>query len=358
MNKLCLAPALRRPPYSWSRIPTQRIRALRAYSTPSSSGKLPQAEPLSAPVNTTPNRTPASVLGTPLADVPQDGFIPDLMQYDKLLDEHSVADFPPTQRAPFANRVIVRNDPSMITGNFYDTSAQDSQDPSRLEALEDREGIRDEEAEEMEELDDEETMGDVRDTTSESPLTPKQVAKLHNYPLIMRRVTQQTGKGKIHSMYSLVVVGDGNGLVGYGEGKDAEAAVAREKALAKALRSMDYVERFEKRTFWTEIESKFGSTKIILRPRPVGFGLRCNPNIHQVLKAAGIKDASAKVWGSRNPLMVIKGLFRMLQAGHAPLGMGDGVGGGMRRLDKGSGLRNKSAIERDRGRKMVDLRTL
>lgn len=360
MNRLCLAPALRRPPQSWTRVPTQRTPPLRAYSTPSSSSSKPtqtaQAEPSSTPLSTTSNaRTPASVLGTPLADVPQDGFIPDLMQYDKLLDEHSVADYPPTQRAPFANRVIIRNDPSMITGNFYDTSAQDSQDPSRLE---DEEGIRDEEVEELEELDEEEAMSDVRDTTSESPLTPKQVAKLHIYPLLMRRVTQQTGKGKIHSMYSLVVVGDGNGLVGYGEGKDAEAAVAREKALAKALRSMDYVERFEKRTFWTELESKFGSTKIILRPRPVGFGLRCNPNIHQVLKAAGIKDASAKVWGSRNPLMVIKGLFRMLQAGHAPLGMGDGIGGGIRRLDKGSGLRNKSAIERDRGRKMMDLRTL
>lgn len=363
MNRLCLPSTLLRSPQSWARIPPQRIYALRAYSIPtSSSGKAPQTaqvDPPSTPLNSTSNlRTPASELGVPLVDVPQDGFLPDLMQYDKLLDEHSVADFPPTQRAPFFNRVIIRNDPSMITGNFYDTSAQDSQDPSRLQETEDREGILSEEAEELEELDDEEAMGDIRDTTSECPLTPKQVAKLHIYPLIMRRVTQQTGKGKIHSMYSLVVVGDGNGLVGYGEGKDTEAAVAREKALAKALRSMDYVERFEKRTFWTEVDSKFGGTKIILRPRPVGFGLRCNPNIHQVLKAAGIKDASAKVWGSRNPLMVIKGLFRMLQAGHAPLGMGDGVGGGMRRLDKGNGLRNKSAIERDRGRKMVDLRTL
>ena len=349
MNRVRLAAVLRR---SWA---PPRNYPRRPFSTPSSSGGPPgtaQVDPLSPDA-----RTPASALGTPLADVPQDGFIPDLMQYDKLLDEHSVADFPPTQRAPFANRVIVRNDPSMIVGNFYDTSAQtqDSDDPSRLDAREDSEGIRDEDAEER---DDDEAMGDIRDTTSACPLTPKQISKLHIYPLLVRRVTQQTGKGKIHSMYSLVVVGDGNGLVGYGEGKDQEAAVAREKALAKALRSMDYVERFEQRTFWTEIENKFGGTKIILRPRPVGFGLRCNPNIHQVLKAAGIKDASAKVWGSRNPLMVIKALFRMLQSGHAPLGMGDGVGGGMRRLDKGGGLRNKSAIERDRGRKMVDLRTL
>lgn len=333
MNRLRLASRLQK---SWT-----RSRTLRLYS----SGKPTQTAEVEATSSDAP--TPTSPPGVPLADIPQDGFIPDLMQYDKLLDEHSVADFPPTNRAPFANRVIVRNDPSMITGNFY------AQDASRHETLNGEAA-----EEEMEDLDDDEAMGDVGDTTSERPLTPQQIAKLHIYPLLMRRVTQQTGKGKIHSMYSLVVVGDGKGLVGYGEGKDAEAAVAREKALAKALRSMDYVERFEHRTFWTEMENKFGSTKIILRPRPVGFGLRCNPNIHQVLKAAGIKDASAKVWGSRNPLMVIKGLFRMLQAGHAPLGMGDGVGGGMRRLDKGSGLRNKSAIERDRGRKMVDLRTL
>ncbi|KIJ59358.1 hypothetical protein HYDPIDRAFT_100810, partial [Hydnomerulius pinastri MD-312] len=172
------------------------------------------------------------------------------------------------------------------------------------------------------------------------------------------RVAQQTGKGKIHSMYVLVVVGDGRGLVGYGEAKDEEVPVAKEKALAKALRSLDTVARFEDRTVWSEIEGKFGATKVILRPRPVGFGLRCNPNVHQVLKAAGIKDASAKVWGSRNPLGVVKCLFRMLTAGNAPLGMGDGVGGPGRRLDKGSGLRTKEAVERDRGRKLVDLRTL
>lgn len=133
----------------------------------------------------------------------------------------------------------------MIIGNFYDTSASPS--PSHLDALEEqREGIQDEdlEAEELEEADDDETMSNVHGSTaSESPLTPQQVAKLHVYPLLMRRVTQQTGKGKIHSIYSLVVVGDGNGLVGYGEGKDEEAAVAPDKTLAKALRSMDYVER-------------------------------------------------------------------------------------------------------------------
>ncbi|KIL56254.1 hypothetical protein M378DRAFT_172841, partial [Amanita muscaria Koide BX008] len=87
-----------------------------------------------------------------------------------------------------------------------------------------------------------------------------------------------------------------------------------------------------------------------MRPRPVGFRLRCNPNLHQVLKAAGIKDISAKVWGSRNPVNVVKAAFKMLWAGHAPLGMEDGVSGKGRKLDKGEEVRSMCEVERERGR--------
>ncbi|KAI0322841.1 ribosomal protein S5 domain 2-type protein, partial [Amylostereum chailletii] len=167
---------------------------------------------------------------------------------------------------------------------------------------------------------------------------------------ISRIVVQQTPKGKVQRFANLVVVGNGKGLVGYGEGKAEDMPRANHKAWIEAVRNMDYVDRFEQRTIWTEMESKMGATRIILRPRPVGFGLHCNPNIHQVLKAAGIKDISAKVWGSRNPMAVIKLLFRMLYAGNAPLGMGNGIGGRGRKLDKGSGMRGKQEIERDRGR--------
>ncbi|KAH9031655.1 ribosomal protein S5 domain 2-like protein [Lactarius pseudohatsudake] len=184
-----------------------------------------------------------------------------------------------------------------------------------------------------------------------------ELEKLHRFPLIRRRVTQQTGKGKIHRQGVLVVVGNGNGLVGYGEAKHDDPSRATGRAFAMAVRNMDYVDRFEGRTIWTEMSSKLGATRIILRPRPVGFGLHCNPNVHQVLKAAGIKDISAKVWGSRNPLNVIKLLFRMLHAGNAPLAMGNGIGGPGRKLDKGSGVRGKQEIERERGRKLVNLRT-
>ncbi|KZV95849.1 ribosomal protein S5 domain 2-like protein [Exidia glandulosa HHB12029] len=187
------------------------------------------------------------------------------------------------------------------------------------------------------------------------PYTPGYVYSLMTFPLLLRRTVQQTGKGKINNNYTLVVVGNGNGLVGIGEGKDMESFMrSREKAIADAVRNMDYVERFEDRTIWTEIDDKLGATRIILRPRPVGFGLACNPYIHQILKAAGIKDISAKVWGSRNPLNVIKTVTRMLHAGHMPVQFGSGTTTrGGRRMEGKTGVRGKQAVERERGRKLV-----
>ncbi|KXN80868.1 putative 37S ribosomal protein S5, mitochondrial, partial [Leucoagaricus sp. SymC.cos] len=101
---------------------------------------------------------------------------------------------------------------------------------------------------------------------------------------------------------------------------------------------------------------KLGATRLIIRPRPVGFGLRCNPFLHQVLRAAGFKDISAKVWGSRNKLNVIKCAFNMIQGGHAPVGMGDGIGGKGKRLSRGMGMIGKEEMERARGRKLISLR--
>jgi len=236
----------------------------------------------------------------------------------------------------------MRNDPSLFTPDESSKSAEQERE--------------DEWAEEEEEEEEQDGAEDQHHPPV-LPLSKPELDKLHRFALITRRVTQQTGKGKIHRRGVLVVVGNGNGLVGYGTAKHDDGARASSRAFAMAVRGMDYVDRFENRTIWTEMSSKLGATRIILRPRPVGFGLHCNPNVHQVLKAAGIKDISAKVWGSRNPLNVIKLLFRMLHAGNAPLAMGNGIGGPGRKLDKGSGVRGKQEIERERGRKLLNLRT-
>lgn len=109
-----------------------------------------------------------------------------------------------------------------------------------------------------------------------------EVSRLHRFPLITKRVVQQTGKGKQPSFYSLVVVGNGRGMVGYGEGKDINVPRSIDKAFVAAVKSMDRVDRFENRTLWGQLEGKFGATHIIMRARPSGHGLACNPYIHQV----------------------------------------------------------------------------
>ncbi|KAF9544262.1 hypothetical protein CPC08DRAFT_745319 [Agrocybe pediades] len=260
---------------------------------------------------------------------------PDLRQHDAMLDPRDVIEIPPDEMSPHHNRVIIRNHRSVF--HNYESDADD--------------------------LLDEEVPGsgsaeqDSNDSILKSiPVPGKYYQNLYHSILMRRSVVQQTGKGKIRRIAYMVLVGDGNGLVGYGEGKHSNSGVAMKAARIAAIKNMDWVERFEKRTIWTEMQAKLGATQVILRPRPVGFGLRCNPFVHQILRAAGMKDISAKVWGSRNKLNVIKALFRMLHAGHAPTGMGDGVGGPGKKLSKGVGVRGKGELERARGRKLINLR--
>ncbi|KAJ2914122.1 hypothetical protein MD484_g6281, partial [Candolleomyces efflorescens] len=242
----------------------------------------------------------------PVATTPE---YPDLMRPDPLLDPKDVIDFPPTADNPFHNRVIVYNHRSVFD-NYSDEAIFGSKSQS---------------------------MDQSDEFTQKLPVSKRYFDKLHSAILMRRGVVQQTGKGKIRRISFQILVGNADGLVGLGEGKHANSMVALKSAQIEAVRNMDWVERFEKRTVWTEMRTKLGGTELILRPRPVGFGLRCNPYLHQILRAAGFKDISAK-------------------AGHAPTGMGDGLGGKGKKLSKGSGLVGQQELERARGRKLVSLR--
>lgn len=101
-------------------------------------------------------------------------------------------------------------------------------------------------------------------------LSPGEIRGLFRFPLVVKRVVTMKSKGKMPSMYSLVVVGNGRGLVGLGEGKDDTANKAVQKAFNQAVRSMDYVERYEDRTVSGTMKSNFGTCKIEMRSRPPG----------------------------------------------------------------------------------------
>ncbi|CAG8658285.1 5833_t:CDS:1, partial [Paraglomus occultum] len=75
---------------------------------------------------------------------------------------------------------------------------------------------------------------------------------------------------KTASNAKLVVVGNGNGVGGYGEGKDEEAVMTIKKATNKAFRLLKYFERYNDRTVYHDIEYKFGGTRLKLFARPPG----------------------------------------------------------------------------------------
>ncbi|RSH94985.1 28S ribosomal protein S5, mitochondrial [Saitozyma podzolica] len=186
-----------------------------------------------------------------------------------------------------------------------------------------------------------------------------EIRGLNRYTVKAGRVTQMTKKGKMPSFTALVVVGSpSRGLVGIGRGRGLTNIGAMDAGFQKAVATMDYVNKYEGRTLWGEgrdLVAKWGATKVIMRARPAGFGLMVPPALHRVLTACGIRDASATIEGSRNPVEVVKCAIQILHGGANPPGLGSGLGSRGRREDKGMGMRSKEEIERERGRFGVDI---
>ncbi|WFD43954.1 28S ribosomal protein S5, mitochondrial [Malassezia psittaci] len=195
--------------------------------------------------------------------------------------------------------------------------------------------------------------------SSVTPLTAAEVQALHRYNITLKRVVNMTGKGRVASWYSLVVAGNGKGLVGYGEGKDMNAGRANKKAFHAAVKNMDLVSVHRAKsganTVETSVEGNWGATRVVIRPRPSGFGLRVPNVIHPIARAAGFTDLSAAVYGSSNAMNVVKAALQVLWGGSAPIGMGNGIRGKMRRDNKGQGARSRRDMELSRGRRLEEL---
>ncbi|KAJ9116604.1 hypothetical protein QFC20_000537 [Naganishia adeliensis] len=182
---------------------------------------------------------------------------------------------------------------------------------------------------------------------------------LTRYTVVLKRVVNMTKKGKMPSFFSIVVVGSpSRGLVGMGQGRGDTAPTAIDGAFHQAVLSMDFVDRFEKRTLWgvgKNLQAKWGSTTVIMRGRPAGFGLAVPPALHRIFTACGIRDASATIEGSRNPMNTLKAALQILHGGAAMPGFGDGTGKKGARGNKGVGMRSREEIEAERGRWGVEV---
>ncbi|KAJ5246277.1 hypothetical protein N7468_001260 [Penicillium chermesinum] len=163
--------------------------------------------------------------------------------------------------------------------------------------------------------------------------TERQVSELRTKTLVAHSVTNQTRLGKVRRAYRLSVAGNGNGLLGIGEGKSDEAADAKVQSVYRAIRNMQPVPRYENRTTFGDVKGKVGAVELQLMHRPPGFGLRTQYLIYEMCRAAGIHDLSARVNRSRNKMNTVKAAYQALMSQKDP-----------------------EEVARARGRKMVDVR--
>lgn len=148
------------------------------------------------------------------------------------------------------------------------------------------------------------------------------------------KFSSQRSAGRIQQFYVLTVVGNKDGLVGIGEGTDAQFRRARSQALIRAAKSMNPVLRYQDRTIYGDyMKFKYGAVRLMMFARPPGFGLSVPPVVSLICEAAGIKDLGAKVIGSRNAMNVSKCAYIMLV----------------------NNQKTPEAISRERGRSIVDI---
>lgn len=135
--------------------------------------------------------------------------------------------------------------------------------------------------------------------------------ELKEHLVAINRVTKVTKGGRTFTFAAIVVVGDGNGIIGWGLGKAGEVTAAIQKGTDTAKKNLIKVSIL-KGTVPHEMETRFGGAFVLLKPAATGTGMKAGGAMRAVLESAGVTDVIAKSKGSSNPHNLVKATIKAL----------------------------------------------
>jgi small subunit ribosomal protein S5 len=153
----------------------------------------------------------------------------------------------------------------------------------------------------------------------------------------IRRVAKTVAGGRRFTFTALVIVGDGQGTVGMGQGRASEVPEAIRKGALAARKHMIKIP-LSGSTIPQQVTTRFCGARVLLRPARPGTGLRAGATVRAVVEAAGVRDILSKSLGSNNHINVVRATMHALQsmrpvqqAGDAPPPVGQPLPTGGRR---------------------------
>ena len=133
----------------------------------------------------------------------------------------------------------------------------------------------------------------------------------------VNRVSKTVKGGRQFAFAALTVVGDGDGRVGFGYGKAREVPQAIAKSMERARKNMVRI-TLKDGSLQHVVNGEHGSTRVFARPASAGTGVIAGGASRAVFEVAGVKNVLAKIYGSRNPITVVRATINALTSQHDP----------------------------------------